>query len=88
MIDRYWMFTKDDRILEEFYPSIKKCHDFMRGLSSNGWLGMPDCGGSEWYENMMSKYLARKSRIIAKNLGCPELADNRGLYLFDNLNED
>ena len=24
MVDRYWQFTGDDKVLREFYPSIKK----------------------------------------------------------------
>ena len=38
--------------------------------------------GDEWYNNMMSKWLARQSREWAKAAGMPEMADNRNIILF------
>jgi uncharacterized protein (DUF608 family) len=51
MVVRLWLVTKDDRILQEFYGSIKACHRFMSTLARKGWLCMPDRGGSEWFEH-------------------------------------
>jgi len=51
MVDRLWMLTGDDGILREFYPSIKRAHDFTAGLAKKGWLCIADAGGSEWFEH-------------------------------------
>ena len=38
--------------------------------------------GDEWYTNMTSKWLARKSREWAKEFGVPEMGDNRNIIMF------
>ncbi len=38
--------------------------------------------GKEWFNNMTSKWLARKSRELAKHFGMPEMADNRNIIMF------
>ena len=61
MIDRLWVLTGDDKVLEEFYDSIKSCHKFMSTLAKNGWLCIPDEGGSEWFE--FSKFYGYTSHV-------------------------
>ena len=39
--------------------------------------------GKEWFDNLCSKWLARKSRDIAKQFGMPEMADNRNIIMFN-----
>lgn len=41
-----------------------------------------EVNGKGWYDNMMRSYLQRQGRDIAKRLNCPELANNKGLYLY------
>ena len=38
--------------------------------------------GQEWFNNMSGKWLARKSREMAKHFGMPEMADNRNIIMF------
>lgn len=39
--------------------------------------------GQEWFNNISGKWLARKSREMAKHFGMPEMADNRNIIMFD-----
>ena len=43
--------------------------------------------GKKWYENLIAKWLQRKTNELAKNWNCPELRNNKGIYLY-NPNED
>ena len=41
-----------------------------------------EVNGKEWFDNMMRGYLQRQNREFAKKLNCPELANNKGIYLY------
>ena len=43
MVDRYWVRTKDDRILSEFYPSVKQNTIYTMNLNPgpDGVISMP-----------------------------------------------
>ena len=53
LVSRLWLRTNDDTIVDEFYDSLKSCHNFMMKLSSKpGYpIRMPDDGGMEWFEH-------------------------------------
>jgi len=61
MVDRLWMATGDDRVLGEFYESVKKAHGFTSKLAKKGWLCIADAGGSEWFEH--SKFYGYCSHV-------------------------
>ncbi|MGD2156608.1 MAG: GH116 family glycosyl hydrolase, partial [Anaerolineales bacterium] len=52
MVDRLWQRTGKDTILQEFYPSIKRCNTFTMNLrrGPGGPISMPEVGGMEWFE--------------------------------------
>ncbi len=41
-----------------------------------------EVNGREWFDNMVSAYLQRQNRKLAKTLNCPELTNNKGIYLY------
>lgn len=41
-----------------------------------------EVNGREWFDSMMSAWLRRKSVEIAKNWGCPELSNTKGVYFY------
>lgn len=55
MVDRYWMRTKDDEFLWEFYPYVKKNTIFtmnLRGDDPDGVISMPTGNvDTEWFES-------------------------------------
>jgi uncharacterized protein (DUF608 family) len=61
MFDRYWRTTGDDKVLNEFYPSLKQANDFSMNLRPKYGLSqvvsMPEpgtdgggLGDTEWFE--------------------------------------
>lgn len=52
LVDRQWMRTGDDAVLQEFYDSVKKCTTFTMELcrGPGGVISMPEIGGMEWFE--------------------------------------
>jgi len=53
LVDRLWQSTGDDRVLREFYESVKRCNTFAMNLASGpaGVISIADRGGSEWFEH-------------------------------------
>ena len=47
-----------------------------------------EVNGKEWCDNMMKKYLARKSRQLAKDWNCPSIANTEGVYIYNNKEDD
>lgn len=37
--------------------------------------------GREWHDNIMAKWLQRMNNAFAEKVGCPELMNNKGIYL-------
>jgi uncharacterized protein (DUF608 family) len=52
LVDRLWLVTGDDRILAEFYESIRSATCFTMGLSDppGAAIRIPREGGMEWFE--------------------------------------
>jgi uncharacterized protein (DUF608 family) len=52
LVDRLWQRTGEDRVLKEFYDSVKKCNTFTMNLCKGpgGVISMPEIGGMEWFE--------------------------------------
>ena len=52
MVDRQWQCTGDDRVLSEFYDSVKQCNTYTMNLKKGpgGVISMPEAGGMEWFE--------------------------------------
>jgi len=56
MVNKYWIASEDDEMLQEFYPSIKNCTIWQMNLRSEYSIGdrvisMPtDNIGTEWFE--------------------------------------
>jgi len=54
MVDRVWQSSGDDRILHEFYDSVKKCNTMTMNLREGpgGVISMPEGNkGMEWFEH-------------------------------------
>lgn len=47
-----------------------------------------EVNGKEWFDNMARAWLRRKSVEMAKNWGCPELANTKGVYFVDGEDAD
>ena len=52
MVDRVWQRTGDDRVLEDYYASLKRCTTYTMDLRKGpgGVISMPEVGGMEWFE--------------------------------------
>ncbi len=53
LFDRLWLRMHDDHLLDEFYPSLKACNDYVMGLNTGygGPVSMPTEGPKvEWFE--------------------------------------
>ncbi len=73
--DKYNIASMFSQCVNEYLNSSQTSKDFEEFLI--------EVMGKEWYDNMITKWLARKSRKWAKDLNCPELADNKGIYLYN-----
>ncbi|MCL2666043.1 MAG: GH116 family glycosyl hydrolase, partial [Defluviitaleaceae bacterium] len=81
MVCRLWMVTNDDGVLQEFYESIKKSHDFTSRLAKKGWLCIADAGGSEWFEH--SKFYGYCTHIAGLHLSELLIVERMALKMGD-----
>ncbi len=81
LIDRIWQVTGDDTILDQFYPSVTACLDYLKTIDADG-DGVLDVNGSNQYYDTwptmagaaihISTYWVATLRIVAR------MAEHRG----------
>jgi uncharacterized protein (DUF608 family) len=90
LVDRLWLRTSDDSVLEEFYPSVKKTTQYVVNLIPTR-EGIVSNAGQEWYEGMgiigMSSHIAgvrlahfEMAERMAKKMGDEEFAEQCHLW--------
>lgn len=97
LVDRVWQRTGDDRVLREFYESVRKCNTMTMNLRSGpgGVISMPrGNSGMEWFEHgdwagmcahLGGLHLAqlRMMRRMAEAIGDHEYADQCDRWFAD-----